>query len=413
MYDDLLTDPGFFADPYPAYARLRAEAPVWWSEAWGGWVLTRHADAAAVLADPRRFSSAGRVGYLLDGLSAAERGGLALLDRHYQVGLAHADPPQHTRLRALLIRAFTPRMVEQLRPRVQALVDGLLDAALPAGAMDVIADLAYPLPAVVIAELIGAPAADRDRLRDWALGVNELFAGGGRTSMERALRAQGALEEMHAYIAELAAERRAAPRDDLLSALVAAEGSGEALSQAELVSTVVTLFVAGHETTTNLLGNGLLALMRHPAQLARLRADPGLAEGAVEELLRYDTPVQRGWRLAAEAVAVGGARIAAGAMVLPMLGAANRDPAQFPDPDALDLTRRPGRHFGFGHGIHYCLGAPLARLEVAAALTALLRRAPDLRLAPGARLAWRQDVALRGLEALPVVWGAPPAAGQG
>lgn len=402
--DMLLTDPGFFADPYPAYGRLREEAPIFWSEAWGAWVLTRHADALAVLSRPQLFSSAGRVGYLLRGLARAERERLALLDRHYQVGLAHADPPQHTRLRALLTRVFTPRMVERLRPRVEALVEALLDAALPAGRLDVIADLAYPLPATVVAELIGAPAEDRDRLRDWALGVNELFSGGGRTTMAQALRAQGALEEMHAYVAALSALRRAEPRDDILSGLVAAEQAGERLSPAELVSTVVTLFVAGHETTTHLLGNGLLALLQHPEQLALLRERPELMGDAVEELLRYDTPVQRGWRLAVEETEIDGQRVAAGAMVLPMLGAANRDPAQFPEPERLDITRKPGRHFGFGHGIHYCLGAPLARLEVAAALSALLRRAPGMGLAPGARLVWRRDVALRGLEALPVVW---------
>ncbi|HMQ31742.1 MAG TPA: cytochrome P450 [Chloroflexaceae bacterium] len=400
-----LTAPAFFADPYPIYSRLREEAPVYWSESWGGWLLTRAADVAAALGDPQRFSSAGRVGYLLRGLPEGERDGLARLEAHYSVGLAPSAPPAHTRQRALLTRAFTPRVVERLRPRVEALVGAMLDAAAARGRLDLIADLAFPLPATMIAELLGAPYDDLAQFRAWAEAINGLFGAAGRTSAGRARAAQAAVEQMHDYIGALAAERRVRPTDDLLGRLVAAEAEGERLAPAELVAIAVTLFVAGHETTTHLIGNGALALLRHPDQLALLLGRPELMPAAVEELLRYDTPVQRGWRMAAADLTIAGVSIPAGALVLPMLGAANRDPALYADPDRLDVARPPARHFGFGHGIHFCLGAPLARLEVPIALGALLRRFRGLRLAPNAELRWRHDVALRGLEALPLVWG--------
>ena len=403
--DHLLTAPAFFTNPYPAYHRLRAEAPVYWSEAWGGWVLTRYRDVVAVLRDPRLYSSAGRVTYLLAQLPADVRAAAAPLERHYEVGLAHSDPPAHTRLRAILNRAFAARRVEALRPRVQQVVDELLDAAEARGdgRLDIIADLAYPLPATVIAEMIGAPTEDRDRFRDWAIGINALFSHGGRVTVEGVRQAQASLLEMREYIRALVADHRAHPRDSLLGLLVSAGDQGETLTEAELVATCVTLFVAGHETTTHLIGNGVLALLQHPQALAELRARPALAESAVEELLRYDTSVQRGWRIARTDVEWDGHLIRPGQMVLPMLGAANRDPAQFPDPDRLDLARRDNRHLGFGFGIHFCLGAPLARLEAPLALNALLARFPRLALTD-APLHWRQDVALRGLLALPVVY---------
>ncbi|MBX2997769.1 MAG: cytochrome P450 [Caldilineaceae bacterium] len=400
--DPLLTSPDYFVDPYPVLARLRMEAPVYWSEAWGGWVLTRYADVVAVLRDPARFSSAGRITYLLAQLPAADRRRAALLERHYQVGLAHADPPDHTRLRTLLNRYFTPRHLESLRPRIAQLVESMLDQCQRADSMDVIHDLAYPLPAIVVLEMIGAPAEDRDLFRDWALGINRLFAAGGRTSLDAVDAALTSLAEIRAYISDLAAQRRRDPREDLISLLVHA-GADEQLSEGELLATCVTLFVAGHETTTNLIGNGLLALLRHPEQLAQLRENPALSLPAMEELLRYDTPVPRGWRLAKADMEIGGQTIRAGDLLLPMIGAANRDPAQFPHPDRLDFGRADNRHVGFGYGIHFCLGAPLARLEVPAALNALLRRFPALRLDESSPLIWRRDVALRGIDSLPVL----------
>lgn len=398
-FDAALTSPAFFANPYPHFHELRERAPVYRSEALGAWVLTRYADVAAVLHQPAAFRNAGRVSYLLEQLPAEARAQVAGLEAHYRVGLGHSDPPAHTRLRALLSKAFTPRLVESRRARITQVVDELLDSAQARGAFDVVRDLAYPLPAVIVAEMIGAPPADREQFRRWALDINALFAGGGRATAEAALQAQRTQSEMRAYILALAEARRREPRGDLISALVAAEG--DRLSEAELVSTCVTLFVAGHETTTHLIGNGTLALLCHPAQLQMLRGNPALLAGAVEEMLRYDAPVQRAWRLAAEAVTLDGVTIRAGEMVLAMIGAANRDPAQFAQPDEFNVARADNKHFGFGYGIHFCLGAPLARLEAAIAFSALLARFPNLRLASD-ELEWIHDIALRGLKALPV-----------
>lgn len=403
--DALLVDPGFFADPYPAYARLREEAPVFWSEAWGGWVLTRYADVAAAFQDVRRFSSAGRISYLLESLPPEERSRFADVEAHYRAGVAHVDPPDHTRLRALLTPFFTPRRLAALIPRIEQVTADLLARLDGCSTADLIAGLAYPLPAAVVLELIGAPEADRDLFRTWALGVNALFAAGGRTAAAGVAQAQRSLAEMRAYIADLAAERRHSPRPDVISELAARCAAGE-LTEAELASTCVTLFVAGHETTTNLIGNGMLALLRRPAVLEELRrglAAPGLLKSAVEELLRFDTPVQRGWRMVTEDVELGGQLLRRRQLALPMLGAANRDPAVFPNPDRLDLARRENRHLGFGYGIHFCLGAPLARLEVPAALAGLLARFPRIALDESSPLPWRRDVALRGVEALPVL----------
>ncbi len=402
--DQQLLSPEFFADPYPVYNRLREQDPIHWSDALSGWVITRYADVVAILRDPQRFSSSGRVSYLLDQLPEDARRQVGALERHYTVGLAHSDPPDHTRLRALLVKVFTPRMIEAMRPRIQTLVDDLLDRVQPAGRMDVIHDLAYPLPATIIAEMIGAPSGDLDRFRQWAIAINELFEAGGRVTVASAGTAQAALLEMRDYINSLIVLRRRHPQEDILSGLVAAEQRGEKLTAAELVSTTVTLFVAGHETTTNLIGNGVLALLRNPAQLDLLRNDPSAITSAVEELLRYDTSVQRGWRIATEDVTLDGRTIRKGQLVLPMLGAANRDPAQFPDPDRLDLARSDNRHVAFGHGIHFCLGAPLARLEAPLAINTMLRRLRGLRLETDAPLAWRQDIALRGVLSLPVVF---------
>lgn len=401
--DYLLTDPDFFENPYPAYRQLRTTAPIYWSDAWGGWVLTRYSDAVAIFKDPRLYSSAGRVNYLLDQLPAEVRAAAAPLEQHYAVGLAHSDPPAHTRMRAILNRAFAARRIEAMRPRIQALVDQLLDEveARGTGQMDIIHDLAYPLPAIVIAEMIGAPAEDRDLFRDWAIDVNELFSHGGRVTVEGVHRAQHSLLEMRSYIRELIEDHRRQPREDLLGLLVAAGDQGETLTEGELLATCVTLFVAGHETTTNVIGNGMVALFNHPDQLALLTAQPGLSDTAVEELLRYDTSVQRGWRIVREDLDFGGFLFRQGQMVLPMIGAANHDPAQFTDPDRLDITRQDNRHIGFGFGIHFCLGAPLARIEIPVAIYALLARFPTLRLT-GEPLQWRQDIALRGVLSLPV-----------
>lgn len=405
--DVRLRNPAFYDDPYPAYAWLREHAPVVWSEQLGAWVVSRAADVEAVLRDPAHYSSAGRIHYLLESLAPDVRSEAALLERHYRVGIAHVDPPAHTRLRALVAPWFLPRHMEALRPRITALAEELVRAAAARAAtdgdvLDLMESIAYPLPALVVMELLGAPPAHAEAYRRWALEINLLFAAGGKTTAAAAARAQKALAEMRAAIGELVATRRRVPSDDLVGRLVRAEAEGDRLSDDELISTCVTLFVAGHETTTHLIGNGMVALLRNPAQLARLRAEPALIPAACEELLRFDPPVQRSWRIATSDRELGGQQIGKGQMVLLLIGAANRDPALVAAGEQLDVARRDSRHLGFGVGIHFCLGAPLARIEVPVALAAILRRWPQIELVEEPPLRWRRDLALRGLDALPV-----------
>lgn len=405
--DQWIDAEGFFDDPYPAYAHMREQAPLAWSERWGGWVLSRYDDVAAVLRTPKLYSSAGRIHYILDRLPAEVRAETTLLEAHYSVGIAHSDPPAHTRLRAILTPWFTPKLMEEQRPRIQALADELCrraaERAHSEDSADFMAEVAYPLPAIIVLQMLGAPAEDAHLFHQWALDVNQLFAGGGRTTVEKMRAAQNGLREMRAYIGEMIAVRRANPTDDLLSRLVVAEQEGERLSDDELISTAVTLFVAGHETTTNLLGNGLVALLRNLSQLAQLRAEPQLMVGAVEEMLRYDTPVQRSWRIALEDHELHGQPIRAGEMLLVLIGSANRDPRIFIEPERFDIRRNAGRHLGFGFGIHFCLGAPLARIEAPEVFAALLRHFPTLALPNDTVLDWREDIALRGVNALPLV----------
>jgi cytochrome P450 len=386
--------PEFVADPYPTYHRLRAEDPVHQSPL-GFWVLTRYEDVVSVLRDPRLIKEpiaafvAARFG-----LAAPPTGmGLSMLDR---------DPPDHTRLRGLVSKAFTPRVIERLRPHIQQIVDGLLDRVEGARGMDLIEQFAYPLPVIVICEMLGVPVADHERFKGWGLdiarGLDAIMLPPDSPVAERSVVARRALAE---YFRGLIAERRAAPRDDMLSGLIAAEEAGDKLSEDELLATCILLLVAGHETTVNLIGNGSLALLRHPDQRRRLQEDPGLIVTAVEELLRFDGPVQRTSRIPSEDVTIGGKIIGKGEMVMPFIGAADRDPAQFPEPDRLDIGRADNRHIAFGWGIHFCIGAPLARVEGQIALNTLLRRRPRLALATDTP-EYRQSLTLRGLSALPV-----------
>jgi cytochrome P450 len=298
-------------------------------------------------------------------------------------------------------RAFTPRHVEErLAPRIEALVDELLAEARERGELDVMRDFAEPLPAIVIAELLGVPAEHREQFKHWSDGIVGTL-GAPFASPEVQQRAMESAIGLAGYFREVIEERRRAPKDDLISALIAAEEQGQALSEEELLATLVLLLVAGNETTTNLIGNGMLALLRNRDQLERLRDDPSIAESAVEELLRYDSPVQATGRVAMEDIEVGGTVVKEGQVAFLLLGAANRDPAVFAEPDRLDLTRRDNRHVAFGYGIHFCLGAPLARVEAQVALPSLLRRFPDLRLATE-ELDWGGGLILRGLKSLPV-----------
>ena len=388
------------SDPYPIYHFIRDREPVHHAPD-GSWVLTRYDHCAALLRDPRFSTNPAR---LTSGPDPAAMGPIRQVGSSLMMFL---DPPDHTRLRSLVSQAFTPRMVEGLRPRIQLLVDELLDAVVETGEMDVLADLAYPLPTVVICELLGVPADDREKFKGWSADASRMLDGYlDQASMDKGLVAGMYLFQ---YFTDLVDERRRQPREDLLSAMLAAETSGDKLTHAELLSTATLLFVAGFETTMNLLGNGTLALLRNPSELARLREDPSLVRTGVEELLRYDGPVHVTARIALEDVEIGGETVREGEQAVAILGAANRDPGQFPEPDRLDVARAPNRHLAFGGGPHFCLGASLARMEGQIAFASLLRRLPDLELVTEAP-AHRDHYVIRGLTELRVGFTPQPSA---
>ncbi|HEV8489796.1 MAG TPA: cytochrome P450 [Candidatus Limnocylindrales bacterium] len=400
--DDLLASPEFLVDPYPVFGRFRKESPVHWVEAWGCWLLTRADDIDTTIRDTRRFSSADRVTRVVERTPGWEAGLLAALHENFAVGMAQTDPPDHTRVRGLVSAAFTPRRVEGLRGRIQQLVDGYVEQRLASGRIELVADLAHPLPAVVIAEMAGFPVEDRERFRDWTYRINSFFFQSGVADPAAAEDANAAVVEARAWIHDLLADRRSRPRDDLLSALVAAEYEGGRLTEAELLSTAITLFLGGHDTTTQLIALGMSALVRHPAQLELLRARPDLVPIAIEEMLRYDAPFQMNLRYVTEDVELGGQRLLRGDLVRQALGSANRDPARFDDPDAFRIDREPARHYGFGLGHHFCLGASLARLQAQIAVETLSRRLRGLRPHPDydPRPDVRPDITSRGLRSL-------------
>ncbi|MFF6841826.1 cytochrome P450 [Streptomyces tanashiensis] len=393
----------FASDPYPAYAWLREHAPVHRTTLPSGveaWLVTRYADARQALADQRLSKNPahhdesphakGKTG--IPGERKAE------LMTH----LLNIDPPDHTRLRRLVSKAFTPRRVAEFAPRVQELTDRLIDSFVARGSADLIHEFAFPLPIYAICDLLGVPPEDQDDFRDWA-GMMIRHGGGPRGGVARSVK------KMRGYLAELIHRKREEPGDDLISGLIKASDHGEHLTENEAAAMAFILLFAGFETTVNLVGNGLYALLRHPEQRARLQAslaagETGLLETGVEELLRFDGPVEMAtWRYATRALTIGGQEIPAGDPVLVVLAAADRDPERFDGPDVLDLARRDNQHLGYGHGIHYCLGAPLARLEGQTALATLLTRLPDLRLAADpAELRWRGGLIMRGLRTLPV-----------
>lgn len=398
-----LFSPLFKAEPFHTFAAMRRADPIYPHHAPDGatiWYITRYEDVVTVLKDTHNF--------VKDVTQARpERASLySSPARPVHPGLNQnmlfSDPPAHTRLRALVSQAFTPRRVKALEPSIQATTDALLQAVVPRRALDVIADLALPLPVSVICDLLGVPEAERAAVRDWSQAVISPGSRGlNYSARKRRIRA------FLAYLRRLFAERRVRPRDDLITALLQAEGpDGDHLSDHELTSMVALLIVTGHETTVNLIGNGTLALLRHPEQQARLLRDPALITSAVEEILRFDGPVETSTtRWAAADVWLSGRCIRRGDVVRVVLSSANRDEGQFEAPDVFDIDRQDNRHLAFGHGIHYCLGAPLARLEGQIALLSLFTRFPALRLAdPAAPLAWRSGVLFRGLEALPLVW---------
>jgi hypothetical protein len=397
-----LLKPELREDPYPIYARLHREAPVHYSEGLGAWVVVRYEDVSAAFRDTRM--SSGRTSAFSAGLPDAVRQKLIPLGRNLASWAMLLDPPSHTRIRSLINKAFTPRIAEALRPRVRALVEEQLDGVAGQERMDVIADLSAPLPVRVIGELLGLPREDGPRLKHWSDKM-ALFIGAARPTLERAEGALEAIVELEEYYRGFIAQRRKAPGNDLLSALAHSEEQGNLLSEQELLSTLTMVLFGGHETMTNLIGNGLLALLRHREQWEALRGEPGLMANAVEELLRYDSPVQRASRMPLEDLEIGGKMIPKGQRVWLMMGAANRDPAQFRDPDRLDVRRADPRHLSFVLGPHYCVGAALARMEAQEVFGALVRRFPHMRLEEGTALQWLDTAVFRGVHSLPVILG--------
>ncbi len=390
-----LLDPEVLANPYPLYHRLRREDPVHWDPYLHAWVVTRYADVLNVF----QHFSAQRTP-TPEQLTALGLASLAPLAQVMVRQMLFLDPPAHARVRALASQAFTPRRVERLRSHIQDITHSLLAAVQDKGQMEVIADLARPLPAIVTAELLGVPTSDWRQLTAWSTDFAQVL-GNFQHNPERAPQVLRSLGEMTAYFQAAVGEQRRQPREGLIGALLAAEVDGDRLSEEEVVANTIVTMVGGQETTTNLIGNGILTLLRHPEELERLRGDLSLLPSAVEELLRYESPSQHTARLAPEDVVLGGKLIRKRQAVIAVMGAANRDPERFAEPDRLDLGRQENRHVAFAWAAHFCFGAPLARIEGQVALEAVLRHMPGLRLAEGP-LQWRENLGLRGLTALPV-----------
>jgi len=397
---DNLSAPDVIADPYPYFHQLRAEDPVHWNPLWGGWILTRHDDVQASFQDRRL--SADRMSPFMAGLKKEEARELQPSYQIFSKWMVFTDPPQHTRLRMLVNKAFTPRRVESLRPRIQAIVDELLDRVIPAGRMELIHDFAYLLPVTVIAELLGVPARDHENIKKWSDEIT-LFIFGAIGVPDRRQRAQLAMLELANYLKAVIAERRQQSQDDLISALIAAQEQDDALTDDEIVSTCALVLFGGHETTTNLISSSVHALLKNPEQRQKLAENPSLISTAVEEFLRYDGPSKSMVRLALEDFELRGKQIKKGQRLLLIQSAANHDPERFADPDSLDITRQPNPHVAFGYGIHFCLGAPLARVETAITINTILQRLPKLRLTADA-LEWHPTIVSRALKALPVAF---------
>jgi len=384
-------------DPYPRYEQLRSEDPVHWNEGAQVWILTRYQDVIDALRDPR-LSSTG-ISALFQETRSAE--GVSELEQTFLDMMLFSDPPDHTRLRALANKAFTPRVLGRMRSQIQDAADGLLDDIQNRGSMEVISELAYPLPAMVITEILGVAGGDRETFKKMSNDI-ATFAG-FREAEENVSPVIQSMAKLKEFLRETATQRRTDPKDDLFSALVTAEDQGDTFSEDELYSMCAMLIFAGHETTTNLIGNGILALLQTPSELERLRHDPTLIESAVEEIIRYTGPVQAVSRIALENLQIGAKQIAKGERLSLNIGSANRDPAQFNNPGQFDIQRNEGRHLGFGFSIHFCLGATLARMEAQAVIGSVVRRMPELRLEePG--LEWRSHPVLRGLTTLPVIF---------
>jgi pimeloyl-[acyl-carrier protein] synthase len=378
----------FIGDPYEVLRRMRDEAPVYWSDSVGGWMITRYDDVMTTFKHTKEYSNEGRLGRAAAHLPSNERQRLPVFEEHYRtIGLLHSDPPDHTRLRKFTASAFNPSRIEAMRPRIAEITESLLDKCAQQGGMEVIGDLASALPVQVLCDLMGLAQGDQPLLRRWAdqlLG----FQGVNKPSLELLLAAQTAIVEIRAFLSAALEERRRQPRDDLLGAFVVSEreaviseGGAGGLNEREIINTCQTLLVAGHETTRSLIGNGLALLLSDRARWERLVDDPSLLRSAIEEVVRYESPVARQPRLLKHGTSLGGFDLQEGDLLFQMLNAANRDPGHFDDPDAFVIDRDPNKHVGFGFGTHFCIGAPLARVEGEVALRSLIQRFPTLTLA--------------------------------
>lgn len=409
LLEQSVKDGTYFSNPFPLFAELRKTEPIFFSQTLGGWVVTCYQDVSDILHNHQDYSSKGRVLHLIKKLDPPIQAKLSLLQMHFATGLAHSDAPEHKRLRGLLAQAFTPKVSEAMRPVTIEVVNNLITKS--HASSDLIRDLFTPVPALVVGRLLGSTEKDIPDLIRWAGAINGLYEKGGLISPDKAMYAEQMLEEIREFVTHLANERRVRrekgsldPSEDILAGLVSIESQGDALSDSELVSTVVTLFVAGHETTTHLLGNGMLALLTSKPQMQKIRKFPELIPSAIDEMARFDGSVPRSWRLTKTEVEIAGVRIPEGELVLPILSSANRDENEFPDPDVFDIARDSRKHLAFGKGVHVCLGAPLARIEGQEILKALLTKFPNIRLNEQTEnLMWRKDVALRGLVSLPVL----------
>jgi cytochrome P450 len=400
--DHALFSPEFFANPHPTLRRLRADDPVHWEPAMGIFVATRY-DDVATLTRSEVFTSERppRLGQSIAPELAAK---MAVYDRFLGHWMNITDPPRHTRLRAIVANAFTPQRIEALRPFIREVVSARVDAAREAGRMDVLRDLGFPVPIAVICKMLGIPAEDMGSFQGWTEAVMRTI-GATTLTPEVVDRAHWGVQGLSEYFHALLAERRRAPTDDLMSVLARPDATGSALSDEELASMAALLLVAGHETTAHLIGNTMFALLQNPGELQKLRANPRLVGSTVEEVLRYESPVLMVTRGALVDTELSGQKIRAGQVIAVVLAAANRDPARFPDPDRMDIERADNRHFGLGVGIHYCLGAQLARLETQIVLEVALERLPTLELT-GEPLSWVPSLLMHGMAALPVICGA-------
>lgn len=379
-FDAQLVSREFIENPYPLLHQLRDQAPVYWSESIGGWLLTRYDDILVSFKDTDSFSNENRLGKAVEYLPPEKRAKYKAFEDHYATkGLLHSDPPDHTRLRAVIIKDFTPTVVEQMRPQIQQVVNNLIDAAEKKGEMDIVPDFASALPVGVIAEILGVPPSDRHLFKRWTDAILG-FQGVNKPSEEDLSRAQTGLMEIRPYLVNMINERRKQPRRDLdlMSKFVAAEAAGGRISESELINTCVTLFTAGHETTLSLISNTIYTLLSHPEQLQLLRNNPELLKSTIEESLRFESPVSRQARLMKADAELAGQQLKKGQMVFQMLNAANRDPAYFTNPDKFEIQRENNRHLAFGQSAHFCVGSTLARAEGFIAVGTLIKRFPNL-----------------------------------